>query len=105
MNVKCEVDCIRETRIVSPQLCPHKDIDFHFLSRKWNFYPATNRFTTFDMVSAADINKISTMKRFLFSLLSDFNATPSKKYELFKSSPINFRFFKEKKKILIQETL
>lgn len=57
------------------------------------------------MVSATDINKISTMKRFLFSLLSDFNEIPSKiRDELLKAQL--FRFFEKKKKeILIEESL
>lgn len=57
------------------------------------------------MVSATDINKISTMKRFLFSLLFDFNEIPSKiRDELLKAQL--FRFFEKKKKeILIEESL
>lgn len=57
------------------------------------------------MVSATDINKISTMKRFLFSLLSDFNEIPSKiRDELLKAQL--FRFFEKKKReILIEESL
>lgn len=56
------------------------------------------------MVSATDINKISTMKRFLFSLLSDFNEIPSKiRDELLKAQL--FRFFEKKKEILIEESL
>lgn len=57
------------------------------------------------MVSATDINKISTMKRFLFSLLSDFNEIPSKiRDELLKAQL--FRFFEKKEKeILIEESL